>query len=117
VVSARAGRSTLGCLVTLLILSAAGYFAVNVGEVYLRYYRYRDGFQQQARFANQRTDERIRVHLRALADSLGLPDEARLITVRRTPRRIVIRARYTEVVEMPGYVREFHFEPLGEARF
>lgn len=116
-VSARAGRSSLGCLVTLLVLSAAGYFAVNVGEVYLRYYRYRDGFQQQARFASQRSDERIRAHLRALADSLGLPEEAHRITLRRTPRRIVIRARYTETVELPGYVREFHFEPLGEARF
>ena len=116
-VRARAGRSTLGCLFILLIVSAVAYFGVNVGEVYLRYFRYRDGFRQEARFARQRTDEVIRSHLRALADSLGLPAEAHLVSVRRAPDRIVIRARYSEIVEMPGYVREFHFEPTGEARF
>ena len=36
-VRARSGSSTLGCLFALLLLSAAGYFAVNVGEVYFRY--------------------------------------------------------------------------------
>ena len=116
-VRARAGRSTLGCLFTLLLVSAVAYFGVNLGEVYLRYYRFRDAFRQEARFAKQRSDEVIRSHLRSLADSLGLPDEARLITIRRQPQRIVIRARYTETVEMPGYVRVMHFEPTAEARF
>ena len=116
-VRARAGRSTLGCLFTLLIISAVAYFGVNVGEVYLRYYRYRDAIRQEARFGRQRSDEVIRSHLRSLADSLGLPDAARRITIRRQPQRIVIRAQYTEIVEMPGYVRELHFEPEGEARF
>ena len=44
----RPGKSTLGCLFTLLIVVAAGYFAFNVGEVYLRYYRFRDSMQQAA---------------------------------------------------------------------
>ena len=35
----RTGSSTLGCLFVLMLLSAAGYFAVNVGEVYFRYYQ------------------------------------------------------------------------------
>ena len=116
-VTARAGRSTLGCLFTILIVSVVAYFGVNVGEVYLRYFRFRDGIRQEARFARQRSDETIKSHLRALADSLGLPDEASRITVRRGDGRIVIRTRYTETVEMPGYVRDFHFEPVGEARF
>ena len=116
-VRARAGRSTLGCLFMLLVVSAVAYFGANVGEVYLRYYRYRDAFRQEARFARQRSDERIRSHLRALADSLGLPEEAHKIDVRRASNRIVIRARYSEIVEMPGYVRQFDFEPTGEARF
>ena len=116
-VRARAGRSTLGCLFTLLVISVVAYFGVNVGEVYLRYYRYRDAFRQEAHFARQRSDEVIRSHLLSLADSLGLPDDARRITIRRQPQRIVIRANYTEVVELPGYARVMHFEPLGEARF
>ena len=116
-VSRRAGRSSLGCLVTLLVLSAGGYFAVNAGEVFLRYYRFRDAFAQEARFANRRSDDAIKIRLRALADSLGMPDEAHRISIRRSERSVTIRARYSESVEMPGYVREFHFEPHGEARF
>ena len=33
----RAGRSSLGCLVTLLILAAVVYFGINVGDVYFRF--------------------------------------------------------------------------------
>ena len=48
--SAPRGASRLGCLLLLVLLAAAAYFAVNVGEVYYRYYRFRDALGQQARF-------------------------------------------------------------------
>ena len=48
----RTGSSTLGCLFVLLLLSAAGYFAVNVGEVYFRFYQFQDGMRQEVRFAS-----------------------------------------------------------------
>ena len=38
-VRSRPGSSSLGCLFALLLLSAAGYFGVNVGEVYFRYFK------------------------------------------------------------------------------
>ena len=42
----RLGRSNFGCLLGLLLAVTAVYFAVNVGEPYLRYYRYLDGMKQ-----------------------------------------------------------------------
>ena len=108
-VSGRAGRSRLGCLVVLLLLVAAGYFGVNVGEAYLRYVAFRDAVRQEVRFARMRTDAQIRERLVAKADSLGLPDEARRIGVVRSDRDIVVTSEYGELVELPGLVREIPF--------
>ena len=41
-VTRRAGASSLGCLVSLLLVAAVGYFGVNAGEVYFRFYQFQD---------------------------------------------------------------------------
>jgi hypothetical protein len=114
-VSARRGRSSLGCLVMLLLVVAAGYFGVNVGEVYLRHFEFRDAVRQEARFARMRDDEEIRARLAAKADSLGLPPEAGRVRVVRGERAVVLTSEYTELVELPGFVREFDFSIREEA--
>ena len=108
-VRARSGRSTLGCLVLLLLVAAAGYFAVNIGEVYFRHYEFRDDVRQEARFARMRSDAEIRMRLAAKADSLGLPAEAGRVGIYRTAGRITLTSEYTELVELPLFVREFEF--------
>ena len=113
----RRGRSSLGCLMTLLVLAATAYFAVNVGEVYLRAYRFEDAMRAEARFAARRTDEEIRRRLLARADSLGLPDGARSVRVRRTPSKVVIWAEYYDPVELPLMVKDFYFNPQAEGEF
>jgi len=111
VVTLRRGAGRLGCLVMLLVAVAGAYFAFNVGEVYLRFYRLRDAMAQEARFADNRDDATIRSRLAAVVDSLGLPDEAAQIQIRREARRLIISTRYSELVEMPLFVRELHFSP------
>lgn len=113
----RSGRSTLGCLLTLLIVVAAGYFGVNFGEVYLRYYRFRDSMEQNAHFAAHFDDAAIRNNLKFAADTLNLPPEARSIQIYRRERHISISAEYYEHVELPLYVREIHFQPRVETTF
>ena len=108
------GRSRLGCLFILVVVAAAAYFAVNIGEVYVRYYRYRDVMSQQARFAVQFSDDVIQRRLRAAADSLGLPEAAGNVSIRRSPGLIEIWSEYYEQVELPLFVREFHFTPSAE---
>jgi hypothetical protein len=119
VVKERGGRVSLGCLFTLLLLTAALYFAVNVGEVFWRYYRYRDAMQQEARFAHMRTDQAIARRLTSVADSLGLPDAAEQVAIRRDAgrRRVTIAADYDERVELPGFVRTIRFSPRAEATY
>ena len=47
-VRSRPGGSSLGCLFALLLVSAAGYFAVNIGEVYFKFFQYQDAMNTAA---------------------------------------------------------------------
>jgi hypothetical protein len=114
---ARRGVSRLGCLVGLLVLAAVAYFGINVGEVYWRYYEYKDSMQQAVNFADRISDEEIAARLRAKADSLGLPEEAQQVAVSRQGRHIGVSAAYEERVELPGFVRTFPFSPSAESDF
>jgi hypothetical protein len=100
----------------LLLVAAALYFAVNVGEAYWRFYEYQDAMRQEVRFAKQIPDDRIKLHLSALADSLGLPEEAADVTVNRTTEDISVSAEYSEQVELPLFVRQIRFKPHAEGR-
>jgi hypothetical protein len=114
VVGRRLGRSNFGCLLSLLLFVTAIYFGANVGEPYVRYYRYLDGMKQEARFSARFTDEEIQQHLGALADSLGLPEAAGRIRVRRASNRISLSTSYYERVELPLIVRDILFTPQAE---
>jgi len=107
----RGGRSSLGCLLILLIVAAASYVGVNVGEAYWRFYEFQDAMRQEVRFAKQIPDDRIKLHLAALADSLGLPQQATDIVVDRTSANITVSAEYTERLEFPLFVRVIRFAP------
>lgn len=113
----RWGRTMLGCLFTLLIVVAIGYFAFNVGEVYYRYFQFRDSMEQTARFAAHYDDDGIRMRLGLAADSFNLPRSAHQIMVRRRDRHIVISTEYFDHIELPGYVREIHLAPRVESSF
>ena len=113
----RSGRGALGCLLTLLLLSVAIYFGVNIGEVYFRFYQYQDAMRQEVRFAQHNTDAVILRHLRDQADSLGLPEAAGEVSLQRDGRHIEMESEYYEHVELPGMVRELHFNPHAEGIF
>jgi hypothetical protein len=100
-----------------MLLSAAGYFAVNVGEVFFRYYQYKDAMRQEVRFAAHNSDQVILRHLRTQADSLGLPEAAGEVTLQRDGRHIEIESEYYEHIELPLMVREVRFNPHASGIF
>jgi hypothetical protein len=60
----------------------------------------------------------IVAHLRAKADSLGLPEAAQRIHIRRTQSKtIFIWSDYIETVEFPGFVRDIEFAAHVERAF
>jgi hypothetical protein len=116
-VTTRRGASSLGCLMTLLLLATTAYFGVPAVEAYLRYYRYQDAMRQEIRFAGRSTDHVIRYRLAAHADSLQLPAEARRVVVRRDRRHIALSSDYSEWIPLPYGGRELHFAPHAEGEF
>jgi seryl-tRNA(Sec) selenium transferase len=109
----------MGCLVPLLIVSIIGYFAAHASDAALRYYRFRDAMQQEARFAHRptRTDDRIRARLRSMADSLEVPVTGRRIDIRRTEQRIRIGANYSETIDFLIFSKQFNLHPMVERTF
>ena len=97
----RSGSSTLGCLFVLLLLSDDEHvFNFGIG-----------------RFASHNNDQVILRHLRAQADSLGLPEAAGEVTLQRSARHIEIESEYYEHIELPLFVREVRFNPHAEGIF
>lgn len=110
----RAGRGSMGCLVLLMVLAAIGYFGLGVGQVYWNYFQYRDRMQQEARFAGSRTDGVIKRRITMFADSLGLPEGAKHVRVRRQAKHIYIWAEYYELIELPFLSKELLLSPRVE---
>jgi hypothetical protein len=113
----RRGESRIGCLLPLLILAVAAYFALDFGEAYFRFYQFKDAMAQEARFSTDRTDDQITKRLSALADSLQMPPGAELITIERTPTIVTISSDYDEVIRLPMKKEKvIHFHPSVMSR-
>lgn len=108
----RRGAGTLGCLVSLALFVAALYYGINIGEVYLRYYRLLDAMRSQARLAPSLTDDVINRRLTAVADSL-LPGKIRRFRITRG-RMITIQAQYHDQVDLPFFKRTFVLKPKAQ---
>jgi len=112
----RRGATNLGCLLPLLIVAIAVYFAIDFGQVYFRAYQFKDAMTSEANFASTLSDEAITRRLVALADSLQLPPGAELVTIVRSPRSITISSDYDEIVQLPmKKERVIHFHPQASA--
>ena len=113
----RRGGTKLGCLATIVILGSIGYFGVNSGKHYWRYVEFRDRMHTEARYNARKPDSVIIARLKSAADSLGLPESAKNIIVRRANNILFISADYYEYVEFPGFVKEMHFAPSAMGPF
>lgn len=116
-VNVRRGRSSLGCLFTLLVIAAVVYFGLPVGEAYVRFYRFEDEMKQAVRFAKVNSDAEIRRTLQTFIDSAGLPPGAERISLQRRAGRITISSSYVEEFHLPGYVKLQPFNPRAEGTY
>ena len=105
----RSGATKFGCLLYLLFLSALLYVGIPIGETYFRYQEFKDAMRQELRFRSNLANDKIRLHLKAEADSLGLPEEAGDITVRRQGNEISVESEYDEDIKIFGLKKQIHF--------
>ncbi len=107
------GATRTGCLFLVLVVVAVVYFGLPVAGMYIRYYRMENEMQTQARFAPSIDDGTIRRRLLQTIDDLGLPPEARRLSIRRIsrPREIIISTSWEETIVLPFYTRVLRFAP------
>lgn len=112
------GASRVGCLFFIMVVVAIGYWGVPLGGTYVRFYRFKNEMQSQARFAPSIDDGTIRRRLIQKIEELGLPDEARRIQIQRvqTPREIRIRSSWEETIVLPFFTRTVTFDPEVRVR-
>jgi hypothetical protein len=109
-VVSRLGGALSGCLVWGVLLVVGVYAGSEIGAPYYRYYRYGDVLEQQAHFATIRSDSAMMRAIWATADSLGLPDAAYQVNIRRGSNRVHLTTAYDDAWAVPGYRRTVHFQ-------
>jgi hypothetical protein len=111
----RHGSGARGCLISLALFTAALYYGIHIGEVYLRYYRVLDAMRFQASIAPSVKDEVIERRLMWTADSIlgQAPDFS--VVRSGSPGRITIQTEYQERVELPFFHHTFVLRPRAEA--
>ena len=109
------GASSVGCLFSLLLFVAALYYGVNIGEVFVRYYRLLDELDSQARLATVIDNGTIQRRIAAAVEDVGLPDSAAQVIITRStsPREIRIETSYSETVALPFFNYTFVFHPTA----
>ncbi len=113
------GVGRTGCLLWVLFLATATYFSIEVGTVYVRYWRLLDEMRTQAQFAPSLTDDTIRRRVLSKIEELQLPQEAAgALTIQRTvrPRQIRIFTTYQETLELPFFTRAVTLSPEARER-
>ena len=113
----RGAVTKVGCLVSLVLIAAAFYFALPAGRAYWRYMQYKNAMRDEIRFRADLSDAQLRSRLQAIADSLGLPEDAGFVTIARERRLLTIRASYEESWKLPGYEKLIHFEPRASGPY
>ena len=108
-VTPRSGATKFGCLLYLLVVSAILYVGIPIGETYFRYQEYKDGMRQELRFRANLSNDKIKLHLKLQADSLGLPEEAGDVTVHRQGNEISVESEYDETIKIFGFKKVVHF--------
>lgn len=108
----RRGASSLGCLVSIILLVAAAYYGYHIGQVYLRYYQLQDEMNTQASLAPSLANDVIYRRLAAKSDSL-LGRTLRF-DIRRSSS-ITIQTEYSDSVDLPFFKHIFNLKPKAEA--
>jgi hypothetical protein len=112
----RRGAGSLGCLLSLLLLVAALYYGINIGEVYWRYYQLVDEMQVNARLAPSINDDVIRRRLATKASDIFGPDHPIRFTINRggRVRYFTIETQYRDSVSLPLFKHTFVLKPRVE---
>lgn len=100
-----------------MVIALIIFLAAKFLPPWMRYEQFHDQMRTEAQFGTTLADSVIQARLIASADTLGLPSDAKHITITRggDPPRIRISCAYSEHVALPILgVEVLHFHPSAE---
>ena len=97
-------------IVKLIIAALVVHATWRAGNVYLRYYQFKDNVQQAAQFSDRRSEAELRERVMSLAEEHEIPLAPAALRVRRVENHTYIDAAYTERIELlPRYFYPWDF--------
>lgn len=100
----RNGRGLLGCLIPIVIVGAIAYVGLMYATPWFKNQQFQDEMGTVADFEGAVSDGDKLARVRARADSLGLPEEAKTnLSLRRVdnPPRLIISSEYQVIITLP----------------
>jgi hypothetical protein len=112
--SSRRGASSLGCIVSLVLVVACLYYGLNLGRLWFRYFEIKDRMNTVARFGSNQTVEQMTRQLQFDAQDVGLPKDARDFRISKSdrPPSVTVSLEYSEPVDLFLLHRSFVFRPV-----
>jgi hypothetical protein len=109
--TAERGEGNLGCILWAVVAVVVGYIAWTMVPVKIASAQLADFMEEQAKFAENRSPQRIEKSILSKARKLDIPLDPAKLKVERKGDYIYMDAEYTVPVEfVGGYVYEWHFE-------
>src|SRR5215470_4926765 len=108
---------TLKAIVGILVIVAAVYLCATLIPPYFANYQFEDAIKTEAQMStySTKTEDAIRETVFKKAQDLDIPVAKEHIKVQRTGGQntgsILIEARYTVHVNLPGYPLDLNFDP------
>lgn len=104
------GEGRLGFFIALALFGIAVFLAVKIVPVRIDAYNFRDTLREEARFASiNRNDKEVKNRILAEAESLELPLESKNLSISRTRKEVVIKARYDQEIDLKFTTYTFRF--------
>ena len=112
------GEGRAGCIFWVLVLAVVTLIAFKTVPVKYASSQFFGFMDEQAKFAQQTTPDRMKKAILRKARELDLPVDPKKLTVSKRGGRIQIDCSYTVPIEFPGYTYYWNFqESINEPIF
>ena len=109
-VSGQRGEGNFGCIAWAIVFILVAFVAWKAVPVKVTSAQLHDFMDEQAKFAQNSTSDRIYKAVMNKAKELNITVDAKALRVDRTPDYIKMKIEYTIPVDFGVYVYQWHFE-------
>jgi hypothetical protein len=98
-------------IIKLVVAALVVHATWRAGNVYLRYYEFKDHVHEAAQFSERKAEKELREQVLTLAAEYEIPLAPEALRVRREENHTIVNASYTERIELlPRYYYPWDFK-------